>query len=209
MTTAEVTDSRQELLRRGRLLEYATVGYNVLEGVVAIGSGILAGSVALIGFGVDSGIEVLSGLILLWRLNTKRDAEDSERAEARALKLVGISFLLLAAYVTGDAVMSLIRREAPDESIIGIALAAASVVIMPLLVRSKRRVAASLKSRALEADSKQTELCTYLSAILLAGLVLNALAGWWWADPIAALIMVPIIVNEGLEALRGEECHCE
>ena len=199
---------RQALLRHGRLLEYATVGYNVLEGVVAIGSGVLAGSVALIGFGFDSGIEVLSGLILLWRLAAHRDQEDGERAEARALKLVGWSFLLLSAYVTVDAVLALVRRQAPDESPIGIVLAAVSVVVMPLLVRAKRRVAAQLSSRALAADSRQTELCTYLSAILLAGLGLNAWVGWWWADPVAALVMVPIIAKEGLEAVRGEHCSC-
>ena len=167
----------------------------------------LASSIALVGFGIDSGIEVLSGLILLWRLNTRRDEEERERVEARALKLVGWSFLILAAYVAFDAAMSLIRREAPDESRVGIALAAVSVVVMPLLVRAKRRVAAQLNSRALAADSKQTELCTWLSAILLGGLVLNALAGWWWADPVAALVMVPIIANEGVEALRGETCE--
>lgn len=189
------------------MLEYTTVGYNVIEGVIAIGSGLLASSIALVGFGIDSGIEVLSGLILLWRLNTRRDEEERERVEARALKLVGWSFLILAAYVAFDAATSLIRREAPDESRVGIALAAVSVVVMPLLVRAKRRVAAQLNSRALAADSKQTELCTWLSAILLGGLVLNALAGWWWADPVAALIMVPIIANEGVEALRGETCE--
>ena len=205
--TTESLLSRAALLRRGRTLEYATVGYNVLEGVIAIGSGVLAGSIALVGFGIDSGIEVLSGLILLWRLNTRRDEEEREQVEARALKLVGWSFLLLAAYVALDAAMSLVRRQAPEESAIGIALAAVSVVVMPLLVRAKRRVAAQLGSRALAADSKQTELCTWLSAILLGGLVLNALAGWWWADPVAALIMVPIIGNEGVEALRGEQCE--
>lgn len=198
--------SRPELLRRGRTLEYATVGYNVLEGVIAIGSGLLAGSIALVGFGIDSGIEVLSGLILLWRLDSRRDEEDRERVEARALKLVGWSFLILGAYVAWDAVSSLVRRDAPGESFAGIALAALSVVVMPLLARAKRRVAAQLSSRALAADSKQTELCTWLSAILLGGLALNALAGWWWADPVAALVMVPIIANEGLEALRGEHC---
>lgn len=199
--------SRPALLRRGRTLEYATVGYNVVEGVVAIGSGLLAGSIALVGFGIDSAIEVLSGLILLWRLDSRRDEEERERAEARALTLVGWSFLILAAYVAYDAIRSLLRRDVPDESFVGIALAAVSVVVMPLLVRAKRRVAAQLNSRALAADSRQTELCTWLSATLLGGLALNALAGWWWADPVAALIMVPIIGREGIEALRGERCE--
>lgn len=198
---------RSVLLQRGRTLEYATVGYNVVEGVIAIGSGLLAGSIALVGFGIDSGIEVLSGLILLWRLNSRRDEEERERVEARALTLVGWSFLILAAYVAYDAISSLLRRDAPDGSLVGIAIAAVSVVVMPLLVRAKRRVAAQLNSRALAADSKQTELCTWLSAILLGGLALNALLGWWWADPVAALVMVPIIGKEGIEALRGE--HCE
>jgi divalent metal cation (Fe/Co/Zn/Cd) transporter len=198
---------RSVLLQRGRTLEYATVGYNVLEGVIAIGSGLLAGSIALVGFGIDSGIEVLSGLILLWRLNSRRDEEERERVEARALTLVGWSFLILAAYIAYDAGASLLRREVPDESFAGIALAAVSVVVMPLLVRAKRRVAAQLSSRALAADSKQTELCTWLSAILLGGLALNALLGWWWADPVAALVMVPIIAKEGIEALRGDQCE--
>lgn len=117
--------------------------------------------------------------------------------------------MILALYVTYDSVKSLIRREAPEESIVGIVLAAVSLVIMPLLVRAKRKVARAINSGALMADSKQTELCTYLSAILLGGLLLNAVVGWWWADPVAALIMVPIIVKEGIEGLRGESCRDE
>ena len=197
---------RDAHVRRGLWLNWFGLIYNTLEGVVAVTAGLLAGSVALVGFGIDSGIEVLSGLILIWRLNSRRDEEERERVEERALKLVGWSFLILAAYVAYDAVVSLVRREAPEESLVGIILAAVSVVVMPLLARAKRGVAAQLNSRALAADSKQTELCTWLSAILLGGLVLNALAGWWWADPVAALVMVPIIANEGIEALRGEPC---
>lgn len=197
---------RAALVRRGVLLEYATIGYNSLEGVLSIGAGVLAGSVALIGFGFDSVIEVISGATLLWRLNADVDEERREAVEQRALRIVGASFLILAAYVTFDAGKSLFRREAPDESLIGIIIAAASLIIMPLLVRGKRRVAVSIGSRALDADATQTALCTYLSAILLAGLLLNALLGWWWADPVAALVMVPIIVREGFEGLRGERC---
>jgi divalent metal cation (Fe/Co/Zn/Cd) transporter len=204
--TAEVIE-RPELIRRGKLLEYATVGYNSLEGVIAIGSGLIAGSVALVGFGFDSFIEVISGLTLLWRLYADVNEAERERIEQRALRIVGWSFLLLAAYVLFDAGKSLIRREAPDESLVGIVLAAASLVVMPLLVRSKRRVAKAIGSKALEADATQTALCTYLSAILLGGLLLNALVGWWWADPVAALVMVPIIVKEGLEGIRGERCE--
>jgi len=203
---APVDTDRLDLLRRGRVLEYLTVGYNSLEGVIAVASGLAASSIALVGFGFDSAIEVTSGLALLWRLRPGVDGERREAAERTALRVVGASFLFLAAYVAFDAGKSLLRHEAPRESVPGIALAAASVVVMPLLVRAKRRVARRLKSAALHADAKQTELCTYLSAILLAGLALNALLGWWWADPVAALVMVPIIANEGVEALRGRTC---
>ena len=186
--------------RRGRQLEYITIGWNSLEGIIAIGAGLLAGSIALVGFGFDSVIEVSSGAIILWRLAS------GEHREQLALRLVGISFIALAAYVAFDAGKSLIYRELPESSYVGIAIAALSLVVMPLLARAKRQVAAQLNSRAMHADSRQTDLCTYLSAILLGGLVLNALVGWWWADPVAALIMVPIIAKEGVEALRGETC---
>lgn len=198
--------NRRSLIRKGRYLEYFTVGYNSLEGVIAVTAGLIAGSVALVGFGFDSLIEVTSGAVLLWRLHVDVDEERRERVEAISLRLVGVCFVLLAIYVSYDSISSLIRREAPEESLVGIALAAVSLIVMPLLVRAKRKVARGINSRALMADSKQTELCTYLSAILLAGLLLNALLGWWWADPIAAAIMVPIIAKEGLEALRGETC---
>lgn len=197
---------RTELVRKGRYLEYFTIGYNSLEGLIAITAGVMAGSIALVGFGFDSLIEVTSGAILVWRLHADVDEARRERIEAISLRLVGICFVLLAIYVTYDSAKSLIKREAPQESIIGIVLAAVSVVVMPLLVRAKRRVARSINSGALMADSKQTELCTYLSAILLGGLLLNAFLGWWWADPVAALVMVPIIVKEGIEGLRGETC---
>ena len=206
---AEVTlqsRSRSDLVRRGRYLEYFTIGYNSLEGLIAVAAGLLAGSIALVGFGFDSLIEVTSGAVLLWRLHADLDEERRERVEAISLRIVGACFVLLAIYVSYDSVKSLIRREAPQESIVGIVLAAASLIVMPLLVRAKRRVARGINSAALMADSKQTELCTYLSAILLGGLLLNALLGWWWADPVAALVMVPIIVKEGIEGLRGETC---
>ena len=197
---------RTALIRRGRYLEYFTIGYNSLEGLIAVGAGVVAGSIALVGFGFDSLIEVTSGAVLLWRLHVDLDEARRERVEAISLRLVGACFIVLALYVSYDSIKSLLRREAPDESLIGIILAAVSLMVMPLLVRAKRRVARSINSGALMADSKQTELCTYLSAILLGGLLLNALLGWWWADPVAALIMVPIITKEGIEALRGETC---
>jgi divalent metal cation (Fe/Co/Zn/Cd) transporter len=198
--------ARTAAVRRGRNLEYLTVAWNSAEGVISIVAGWLAGSIALVGFGVDSLIEVSSGGILLWRLHTDADEALRERREQRALKLVGVSFLVLAAYVAFDAAKSLYYREAPDASWLGIVIAAVSLIVMPLLARAKRRVAAVITSRALVADSRQTDLCAYLSAILLAGLGLNALVGWWWADPVAGLIMVPIIAKEGFEALRGEHC---
>ena len=203
MSSDILRQGRAASIRRGRGLEYLTIGWNVLEAVVAIGAGLFAGSIALVGFGVDSVIESASGAVLLWRL---REGERGEQRERLALRLVGFSFLLLAAYVAFDAVQSLIVRESPEASYIGIGIAILSLVVMPLLARAKRRVAAELNSRAMKADSRQTDLCAYLSAILLGGLVLNALFGLWWADPIAGLVMVPIITREGVEALRGETC---
>ena len=187
-------------VRRGRRLEFFTIGWNSLEAVVAVGAGLIAGSVALIGFGFDSVIEGLSGAVLLWRLFA---GEEKERI---ALRLVGASLLILAVYVAFDAVKSLVLREPPEESYIGIGLAVASLIVMPILSRQKRNVAAKLNSRAMLADSRQTDICAYLSAILLGGLLLNALFGWWWADPVAALVMIPIIAKEGFEALRGKTC---
>jgi len=203
----EPAEDRATLIRRGQILEYFTVGYNSLEGVIAIVAGLLAGSIALVSFGFDSVIEVISGLTLLWRLHSDADESRREQLERRALRIVGVSFFILGAYVTLDAARSLLLREAPQESLIGIALAAVSIVIMPLLARAKRRVARSIGSAALRADAAQTQICTYLSAILLGGLLLNATLGWWWADPVAALLMVPIIIREGLEGVRGERCE--
>jgi divalent metal cation (Fe/Co/Zn/Cd) transporter len=200
----EATLARAAQVRRGLRLEYFTVGYNSLEAVIALVSGAIAGSIALTGFGVDSVIEVSSGAALIWRLHS--DARDRERIERLTLRLVGASFVALAGYVGYESIASLALREAPDRSLPGILLAAVSVVVMPLLARAKRRVAARISSAALTADARQTDFCAWLSAILLAGLVLNALLGWWWADPLAALAMVPIIAREGAAALRGKTC---
>lgn len=193
-------------VRAGRRLEYFGLGWNVMEVVVAIGAGILAGSTALLGFGIDSVIELLSGLVLLWRLS---HGEKGERRENHARKLVGVSLLILAVYVAFEAAESLVKQESPAVSYVGIGLAVVSLVVMPLLAWAKRKVAASLNSRAMQADSKQTDICAYLSAILLIGLGANALFGWWWADPVAALAMVPIIGKEGIEAVRGKACGCD
>jgi len=193
-------------INRGRRLEYLTLGWNVGEAAVAIGAGMFAGSTALLGFGIDSLIESLSGSVLLWRLS---HGEQGERREQMARRLVGISLLILAAYVAFEALESLVKKEPPAASYVGIGLAVLSVIVMPLLARAKRKVAANLNSRAMHADSKQTDVCAYLSAILLIGLGANALFGWWWTDPVAALAMVPIIGKEGIGAMRGETCGCE
>ena len=196
---------RAASVRRGILLEYFTIGWNLIEGFVAVGSGIVAGSPSLIGFGFDSFIESTSGVALLWRLRVD-DGHLREQRERVALRLVGICFLLLAAYVLYDSIKTLIYRESPESSIVGIGVTLVSLFVMPFLAFKKREVAKQIKSKALEADSRQTDLCVYLSAITLGGLALNSIFGWWWADPVAALLMTTIIVKEGIEALRGETC---
>jgi divalent metal cation (Fe/Co/Zn/Cd) transporter len=200
------TAIRAHDLQRGIFLEYLTLAWNLLEGIVAVASGVVAGSIALVGFGIDSFIETSSGGILLWRLRAEYRGANPEQLERKALKLVGVSFLLLAAYVAVDSIKSLVEREQPHRSLVGIGIALLSIVVMPWLALQKRKAAGKLNSAALHADSRQASLCTYLSAILLGGLVLNAAFGWWWADPVAALVMVPIIAREGAAALSGESC---
>jgi divalent metal cation (Fe/Co/Zn/Cd) transporter len=197
---------RSEQLQAGRRLEYFTLGWNLAEAAVGVGAGVSSGSIALIGFGIDSLIESLSGGILLWRL---QGGQTDERRERLAHRLVGISFFVLALYVAFEAGKSLLRHEEPETSFVGIALAIVSLMVMPLLARAKRRVAARIESRALYADSRQTDICAYLSAILLGGLLLNALFGWWWADPVAALCMLPMIFREGIGATKGQSCRSE
>jgi divalent metal cation (Fe/Co/Zn/Cd) transporter len=200
--------ARPLLVRRGLWLNYLTLAYNTVEAIVAIAAGLVAGSVALLGFGVDSGIEVTASVAAQWRLRADVDPERRERVERVTHRIIGASFLLLAAYVAVDSVTTLWGREAPEPSTVGLVVLVLSVVVMPILARAKRRVARALQSRALEADAAQTSLCAYLSVIALAGVGLNAAFGWWWADPAAALAMVPIIGKEGIEGLRGEcECH--
>ncbi len=177
-----------------------------MEFIVAVVAGLLAGSVALVGFGFDSAIEVTSSLAAVWRLRHDANEGAREVAERRTMRLIGACFLILAAWVAWDAGTALVRGEAPHQSITGIVLAALSLIVMPLLVRLKRRVASELGSGALEAESRQTQVCAYLSAILLIGLALNAGLGWWWADPVAGLAMTPLIAKEGWEAIRGRTC---
>ena len=200
---------RAALLTRGLRLEYLTVGWNIVEGVIAVGAGLTAGSIALIGFGVDSFVETISGAVLIWRLSAEArgnlDEEAVELVEHRAERLVGVAFLILAAYVGYEAIRSLLNNEEPAASPVGIALTALSIVVMLWLARAKRQTGIELGSRALIADAQQTYACWYLSVITLAGLGLNAAFGWWWADPVAALGIVLLLVREGIEALRGED----
>src|SRR6266850_2450686 len=197
---------RQAIARRGKRLEYFTIAWNSLEGLVAVIAGAIAGSISLVGFGIDSFIEVTSGTVLLWRMVVDADVRKRERNEKLSLRIVGVSFLALAVYVGYESVSDLVIGKAPEHSIPGIVLACVSLVVMPLLSRAKRKVGHALGSAAMHADAKQTEFCTYLSAILLAGLLFNAFLGWWWADPVAALSMVPIIAKEGIEGLQGKAC---
>jgi len=188
-------------VRAGRRVEYLSIAWTSLEAIISVTIGILAGSVALIGFGADSVLEVASSCVLLWRLSA-----NSDEREKLAHRLVGACFFALAAYIAINASVDLLNHEAPRATYIGMIYAAACVIVMPVLARAKRRVAAQLGSHALHADSHQSDICAYLSLILLAGLALNALLGWWWADPIAALCMLPIIFREGVAGLRGETC---
>ena len=198
---------RTTVVRHGRRLEYFTIAWNALEGLVAVVAGAIAGSISLVGFGIDSFIEVASGSVLLWRMSVDAEVQRRELNEKRALRIVGLCFLLLAAYIAYESALDLWSRRASDHSIPGIVLACASLVVMPLLSRAKRKVGRALGSAAMHADAKQTEFCTYLSAILLAGLLLNAFFGLWWADPVAGLIMVPIIAKEGVHGLQGKACE--
>jgi divalent metal cation (Fe/Co/Zn/Cd) transporter len=195
--------------RRGRRLEYFTISWNSIEAIVAVAAGLVAGSISLVGFGFDSIIEVTSGAALLWRMSVDEDVHRRQRNERLALRIVGLCFVALAVYIGYESLDDLLRRQAPEHSIAGIILACLSLIAMPLLARAKRKVGTALGSAAMHADARQTDFCTYLSAILLLGLLLNAVFGFWWADPLSALIMVPIIANEGIEGLRGEACqHC-
>lgn len=206
MSESAILD-RTLIVRRGRKLEYFTIAWNTIEGLVAVITGVIAGSISLVGFGIDSFIEVTSGSVLLWRMSVDEDESRRERNEGQALRVVGVCFLLLAAYITYESALDLWSRRAPEQSVPGMILACVSLIVMPLLSRAKRKVGHALSSLAMHADAKQTEFCTYLSAILLAGLLLNAAFGLWWADPVAGLIMVPIIAKEGIEGLQARGCH--
>lgn len=203
LTSASLAPVRRAVLhRRARQLAYATAGYNLIEGVVAVGAGAAASSTALIGFGLDSFVEVSSALVVIWQFRSHLP----ESRERLALRLIGLSFFALAGWVGFESVRALLGRGEADPSPVGIGLAAASLVVMPLLVWAKRRTGRQLGSATVVADATQTLLCTYLSAILLVGLLLNATLGWSWADPLAALVIAAVAVREGVAAWKGEAC---
>lgn len=200
---------RPGLIRRALRLEYVTVGWNLIEGLVAVTAALAAGSVALLGFGIDSFVESASGSILIWRLLAERthtDAEAIEAIERRAQKLVAVSLFGLAAYILFEALKTLVLQERPEPSAVGIAVTSLSIGVMWWLARAKRRTAIALGSRALEADAFQTTACWWLSLIVLGGIVVNAVTGWWWADPVAAIAMCVFLVREGREAWEGDDC---
>jgi divalent metal cation (Fe/Co/Zn/Cd) transporter len=204
MTAGPSATDRARLGRRAQLLAGASVAYNVVEAVVAVTAGLAAGSVALLGFGLDSVVEVSSGLVILWQFRARLP----ESRERQALRLMALSFFALAAYVGVESVRALVSGAEPDASPVGIGLAVASLVVMPYLSWAQRRTGRALGSRAVVADSTQTLLCTYLSAVLLVGLLLNAALGWGWADPLAGLVIAAVAVREGRAAWRGEGCGC-
>jgi len=201
MTTVKLESrvARQLALRRSRRLNRLTIGWNVAEGVIAVIAGAVAGSVSLVGFGLDSGIEVSAAVILSWRLAKESRPGCMADFDRRATRLIAVSFAVLAAYVAVESVRDLVAVQAPDASIVGIALAALSLTVMPILARAKRRLAPALGSQAAAAEANQTSLCATLSAVLLVGLCLNAAFGWWWADPTAGLVIAALA---GVEAVR-------
>ncbi len=196
---------RRRLVRRVRLLVTATISYNLVEAVVAIAAGTVASSTALVGFGLDSLIEVSSAAAVAWQFSAREHAVREAR-EKKALRLIAVSFFALAAYVTVESVRSLLGSGEAEHSTVGLVLAAVSLAIMPGLSYAQRRAGRELGSASAVADSKQTLLCTYLSAVLLVGLGANSLLGWWWADPGAALVIAGVAVKEGIEAWRGDAC---
>ena len=208
-TPNAVAGERRASLERGLVLEYLSLGWNLLETVVGIAAGLAAGSVALLGFGLDSVVEASSAGVLVWRLKVEHSRRrTAEEAERRAIRLVALAFFALAAYVGGRAIYDLVTQARPEESVVGIVLAAVSLAVMPLLAWLKRGAARALDSRALQADARQTSLCTYMSAFLLAGLAANSWLGWWWADPVAALAIALLAAREGRELWVTEDFCC-
>jgi divalent metal cation (Fe/Co/Zn/Cd) transporter len=201
---AQASPEYLRLARRAKLLSWASLSYMALEGLVAVAAGIAAGSIALIGFGIDSAIEGFASVVIVWRFTGARTL--SHAAEARAQKLVAVQFFILAPYVAVEAVRALVNGSHAEESIVGIALAASSLVVMPLLGRAKQRIGSRIGSSATASEGKQNLLCAYLAGALLLGLLGNAVVGAWWLDPLVALLIAYVAVREGIEAWRGDAC---
>ena len=197
---------RHDLVRRGLRLQCFSIAWNFCETMLSIAAGVLSRSTALIAFGADSLIEMASALAVVWRLHRDRDQTHRDRAERTSLRMVGACFIALAIYVTCESGFALLRHEAPEQSFLGIGVAIGSLIAMPLLAGAKRRVAADIGSNAMRSDAKQADFCAYLSGLLLVGLLFNAVFDWWWADPSASLVMVPIIFSEGVAGLKGRNC---
>jgi divalent metal cation (Fe/Co/Zn/Cd) transporter len=206
VSTIDSELERGTLVMRAKLLAWLGIAWHAIEALIAIAAGVAAGSIALVGFGADSVVEGIAGAVILWRFAERRS--QSERAERRAQQLIGVSFFAIAGYVAVEAVRTLIVADHPDPSWIGIGLAAVTLAVMPALAAAKARVGERLSSSATKSEGRQNLLCAYLSAGLLAGLGANALLGWWWADPVTALLIAGVAVHEGREAWRGEAC-CE
>jgi len=201
-------ESRVAVVISGKRLEYFTIAWHILEGVISLLAGLAAGSLSLVGFGVDSLIELVSGGAVLWRMSVDHKEEHRERNEMLTLKLIGWSFICLSLYLIFESIVSFVDKKAPEHSPVGIVIAALSLVVMPLLSRAKRKIGARLHSPSMYADAKQADFCAYLAAILLAGLLLNYWFSWWWADPVAAIGMALIIGNEGVNASTGQADCC-
>lgn len=196
--------TRAAAVQRARWLNLATISWNTVEGVVAVLAGVAAGSVSLVGFGFDSAIEVSAALVLTWRLRQERRDMCMQESDQRATRAIAVSFVALAIYVGFEAGRDLVERTHPDTSIVGIVLAALSLMVMPVLARAKRRLAPALGSQAVVADAKQTNLCALLSAVVLVGLAANAVLGWWWADPTAGLVIAGLAGVEAVHTWRAE-----
>jgi divalent metal cation (Fe/Co/Zn/Cd) transporter len=201
-------ESRAAAVVSGKRLEYFTVLWHLLEGVISLLAGLAAGSISLVGFGVDSLIELISGLAVLWRMKVDHRIDQRERNEKLALKFIGWSFIALAVYLIFGAIVSFVGKEAPERSPVGVAISILSLIVMPLLSRAKRNIGSRLHSPAMYADAKQADFCAYLAGILLGGLLLNYWFQWWWADPLAAMVMALIIGNEGINASTGQANCC-
>jgi divalent metal cation (Fe/Co/Zn/Cd) transporter len=199
-------EERRRLVRRAKLLAWSGNAWHFVEFAIAVGAGIAAGSIALIGFGIDSLIETLAGFIIIWRFASHRSL--SETAERRAQQLVAASYAILVVYIVVEATRSLVSGDQPEASWVGIGLAAVTAPTMPLLARAKRRVGRQLGSAATVSEAEQNQICAYLSIALLVGLLANALLGWWWADPAAALVIAAIAAREGVESWKGDSCDC-